>query len=102
MRALPGSLLVVLAVALLLAALSLVTWRQSRALEDLAELDHLRREISLMSAERNELERRIQSLESRGSVVPAARERLRMRAPTAEEIVLLPGLTGIPTEGRGR
>ncbi|MEX0935322.1 MAG: hypothetical protein WD013_00365 [Gemmatimonadota bacterium] len=99
---LPGSLLATLAVALLLAALSLVTWRQSRALDELAELDHLRREISLMSAERNELGRRIQTLESRGYVVPAARERLDMRAPRAAEIVLLPGTVTSDGEEAGR
>lgn len=80
-----------LSVALLLAALSLVTWRQARALESLADLDHLRRELSLGQAERIELEYRIQLLESRAHVVPAAQERLGMRTPTASEIVLLQG-----------
>jgi cell division protein FtsL len=86
-------LLTVLTVALLLAGLSLVTWRQARALESLAELDHLRREISLLTAERNDLENRVQVLESRGRVVPAARDRLDMRTPNAGEIVLLSGGT---------
>jgi len=72
-----------------LLSLSLVTWRQSRAREAMAELDGLRREISLVQAERAAFERRIQSLESRGHVVPAARERLGMRTPGAANIVLL-------------
>lgn len=90
---LPRSLMVTLAVALLLAALSFVTWRQTRALEALAELDRLRREISLMIAERNELGNRIQVLESRGRVVPTARDRLGMRTPNGGEIVWLAGVS---------
>jgi cell division protein FtsL len=87
-------LLVALAAALLLASLSLVTWRQARALEELAELDRLRREISLLEAERTDLETRIQALESRGRVVPAATERLGMHRPNdaSGEIVLLSGI----------
>ena len=88
---LSGPLMTVLTAALLLAGLSLVTWRQSRALESLAELDHLRREISLLTSERHELENRIQILESRGRVVPAARDHLDMRTPNAGEIILLSG-----------
>ena len=88
---LPATSLAVLAVALVLIALSVVTWRQSRAREGLAELDQLRRQISLAQAEETELVRRIQLLESRGRVVRDARERLGMRTPRAEEIVLLPG-----------
>jgi cell division protein FtsL len=84
-----GPLMLVVAVALLLAGLSLVSWRQSRARETLAELDGIRREISLMTAERNELLNRIQSLESLGRVVPEAEKRLGMRLPSDGEIVLL-------------
>jgi cell division protein FtsL len=86
-------LLVILAAALLLASLSLVTWRQARALEALAELDGLRREISLLEAVRTDLETRIQALESRARVVPAAGARLGMRRPNdaSGEIVLLSG-----------
>ncbi len=90
-----GPLLVILAVGLLLAALSLVTWRQARALETLAELDRIRSEISLLTAERNQLEARIQALESRGRVVSEAGERLGMRRPNdmSGEIVLLSGVS---------
>ena len=83
--------LTVLAMISLLLALSLVTWRQARSLDALAQLDRIEREISLLEAEKEELERTIQSLESRGHVVPTAREELGMRTPTAEEIVFLPG-----------
>jgi cell division protein FtsL len=86
-----GTSLTALAVAALLAALSLVTWRQSRTREALVELDRVQRAISLVEAERAELQRRIQVLESRGRVVRDARERLGMRNPEAGEIVLLPG-----------
>ena len=80
-----------LAIAALLAALSLVAWRQARAFEALGELDQVRRQISLAEAERAELYRRLQYLESRGRVVPAARERLGMKTPEASEIVMLNG-----------
>jgi cell division protein FtsL len=80
-----------LVVLCMLAALSLVAWRQSRALEALAELDRVRRDRVLAHAEMTALQSRIQYLESRGRVVPEARARLRMRTPDATEIVILPG-----------
>ncbi len=92
---LSGSLTATLAIGLLLAALSLVTWRQARALEALADLDRLRREISLMTAERNELGNRIQILESRGRIAEEARDRLGMRTPDGAEIVWLAGATDL-------
>ena len=80
-----------LATAVLLASLSLVAWRQARALESLESLDGLRREWTLAQAEREELELRVHEMESRGRIVPEARRRLGMRIPEAAEIVLLPG-----------
>lgn len=88
---LSGPSLVALAFAAFLASLSLVTWRQSRALEVLTELDALHRARSLAEADGVELDRRIQYLESRGRVVPDARARLHMHTPDASEIVWLPG-----------
>ncbi len=87
--------LATLAAVLLLSALGLVAWRQARALERLEELDGLERGISLLLAERDELQSRVRALESRGHVGPAARDRLGMRTPSDEagEIVLLPGVT---------
>jgi len=82
-----------LAVVVLLTSLGLVTWRQSRAFESLASLDESRRQASVAAAELVELERRIQVLESRGRVVPAARTRLDMHTPDATELVILPGET---------
>jgi len=84
-----GPALVALATGLLLAALSLVTWRQSRALAELAELDAVRREWSLVQAVREEQLRRIQHLESRRRVVPEAQERLGLQVPDDSRMVLL-------------
>jgi cell division protein FtsL len=78
------------ALSVLLAALAFVTWRQSRAFEALAELDSLRRSSSVSRAERVELQRRVQELESLGRVVDDARRRLGMRMPEASEQVMLP------------
>lgn len=94
MRGMAGTTLVALGVALLLSALSLVAWRQGRALESLAVLDALRRERSLEEAEREELLRRIRILESRGRVVREAQERLGLHMPDDSEMVFLEG--GIP------
>ena len=78
-------------VAVLLGALAFVTWRQSRTFEALEGLEAVRRQTSIASAERVELERRIQFLESRARVVPEARRRLGMHLPDASELVFLPG-----------
>jgi cell division protein FtsL len=79
------------AVVALLGSLAMVTWRQSRAFEALGRLDEVRRETSMAEADRVELQRSIQVLESRGRVVPLARERLGMHTATAAELVILPG-----------
>lgn len=92
MSQVPTFLRVAAAVVTLLGSLSLVTWRQSRALETLARLDDLRRQTSLAEAERIELQRGIQVLESRVRIVPAARERLGMHLAATTEMVFLPEL----------
>lgn len=76
-------------IALLLGSLGYVTWRQSRALETLAEWDELRRRTAVAKAQVVELEREIQVLTSRARVVPEARERLDMHTPDASELVIL-------------
>jgi cell division protein FtsL len=83
--------LLALGFAALLGALSLVTWRQARAREILAEVDRVRTEIALAEAEESELVRRIQYLESRSRVREWAMANLGMHQPTGEEIVLLEG-----------
>lgn len=85
------SIRVGLAVAVLLAALSLVAWRQGRALEALGALDRVRRDLALARAEAIELQRRIQYLESRRRVVPEARERLGLHEPHDVEQIILRG-----------
>ena len=83
--------LAALAVAGLLASLTLVAWRQGRALESLGALEAVRSDVSLARAESEEWSRRIQRLESRSYVVEAAERRLNMRTPAAAEIVYLTG-----------
>lgn len=83
-------LTVALAVAVFLASLSLVAWRQARARDVLADLERIRGETTLAQAEESELERQIEYLESRARVVPEARDRLGMHTPESKEIVILP------------
>jgi hypothetical protein len=91
MRSHAGLLRLVLAFAGLLGSLSLVVWRQSRALEVLRELDGLRTERALAEAARSEITRRIEYLESRARVTrDAARLGLRVPSSDAGEIVILP------------
>jgi hypothetical protein len=86
-----GGLRAAISVGVMLLALGLVVWRQSRALEALADVDEVRSRRAVLEAERIELERRIQRLESRGWVLSAAERRLGLRTPQANEIVILPG-----------
>jgi hypothetical protein len=79
------------AVAAFLGALNMVTWRQSRAYEALTRLDQIHRQTSVAMAERVDLERSVQVLESRARVVPAARARLHMHTPGSAELVILSG-----------
>ena len=76
-------------------ALSLVTWRQSRAREALAELDQLEKSLSLAESDRTVLDRRIQGLSSLARISSVAQEHLGMHHPEASEeaseIVWLPG-----------
>lgn len=76
-------------IAVLLGSLGFVTWRQSRALETLAEWDELRRSTAVARAQVVELEREIQVLTSRARVVPEARDRLGMHTPDGSELVIL-------------
>ena len=75
--------------AMLLGSLGLVTWRQSRTLETLAELDQVRGQASVARAQAVELDRDIQVLTSRARVVPEARQRLGMHTPDASELEIL-------------
>lgn len=90
MRSHAGTIRLALAFAALLGSLTLVIWRQSRALELLRSIDSMRSARVIAEAESAELARRIQNLESRGRVVADARDRLGMHVPSATEIVILP------------
>ena len=97
-RSRPGRSLVTLAlIALgfsgLLSALGLVTWRQSRAFEALAELDGIERSLSLAKSEHTELLGRIQALDNRTRISSVAQERLGMHRPDDSEMVTLSGRT---------
>ena len=90
MRSHRGTIRLALCFAALLGALTMVIWRQSQAFGTLRALDQLRDERALAEAERSELGRKIENLESRAVVVAAANARLGMRVPSAAEIVILP------------
>lgn len=76
-------------VLLMLGALSLVVWRQTRGASLAGELRALETERSAAEAERLELVARIQRLQSRARIARVAGERLGLHLPSEEEIVLL-------------
>lgn len=84
-----GAIRMGIACALLFGSLSLVVWRQSRALEELRGLDAARAERALLQAEHSELQREIQGLESRTRIVAVSRERFGLRTPAGDEIIFL-------------
>jgi cell division protein FtsL len=90
MRSHVGVIRLAFAFTALLASMSLVVWRQSRALEVLRALDEARTTRAIGEAERSELNRRIEFLESRSRVVEEAEERLGMHVPSSDEMIFLP------------
>lgn len=84
-----GAIRMGVAFALLFASLSMVVWRQSRALEALRGMESARAERVLLQAKRSELQREIQRLESRARIVAVAGAHLGLRVPAASEIVIL-------------
>lgn len=96
MRKGSGAIRFGVASALFFASLSLVVWRQSRALEELRGLDEARGTRALLEAERTQLQREIQQLESRTRIVEVAAARLGMRVPSGDEVrfLLEPGYDG--------
>jgi cell division protein FtsL len=75
---------------LLLGSLTLVVWRQSRALEMQRALELVRRDRAVEESRRAALLRRVEQLESRTRVTEAAATRFGMRLPAGGEIVILP------------
>ena len=96
----PRTLMLALGFALLLASLSAVIWRQSRALESQRAAEALRDEATLLEATKAQLAHRIQELESRERVVEVAAARLDMHIPSADEIVLLPASRPVEVASR--
>jgi cell division protein FtsL len=84
-----GAIRMSVAFALVFASLALVVWRQSRALDELRGLEAARSQRVILQAERSELQRDIQRLESRMRIAEVAGARLHMRTPGAGEIVFL-------------
>lgn len=79
---------VALVVAFLLTSLSVVAWRQGRALGVLSELDEVQSEIGLARSEASELERETRVLQSRARIVADAAERLGLLRPEGQVRVL--------------
>lgn len=88
-RRLPGVVAVAGWLGLLLAALSLVTWRQSRGIEMEAALRSVESERAIAEAERVSVTARIEELRSRARVVRVATERLGMKLPEDSDIIFL-------------
>jgi cell division protein FtsL len=84
-----GAIRMSLAITLLYASLATVVWRQSRALEELRGLEAARSERAILQAERSDLLREIQHLESRPRILAAAGGRLQLKTPGSDEIVFL-------------
>ncbi len=100
MKTFPRTLLLALGFAVLLASLSAVIWRQSRALESQRAAEALRDESTLLEAHKAQLAHRIQELESRERVVAVAGARLDMHVPNSGEIVLLPASRAMEVASR--
>ncbi|HYW05554.1 MAG TPA: septum formation initiator family protein [Longimicrobium sp.] len=77
-------------VALVLAALASVVWRQTVGYERERQLAEVRAELSVADAERTEMTNRLQALQTRARITRVARERLGMHVARDEEIVMLP------------
>ncbi len=77
-----------LAIAVLLASLSLVAWRQGRALGVLAELDAVRTDMGIAGSRVSELNREIRVLRSRAWIVENAGIRLNLFKPDDQVRVL--------------
>ena len=84
-----GTLRMAIACAALLGALSMVVWRQSRALEALRALDAARAEHVMLESARASVIREIELLESRSRIVATAGARLGLHVPSGNEIVIL-------------
>lgn len=83
----------IFALAILLASLTVVAWRQSTTRETMAELDAAERELALAADELEELARELAGLGSRQWIGAEAARRLGMRPPNEQEVVITSGGT---------
>lgn len=86
----PGVLMVAGWLILLLAALSLVTWRQTQGVAMEQALRQLEAQRAIAEADRVTTTRRVEELRSRARVLRVASQRLGMHIPGDREIVFLP------------
>ena len=100
MKPFQRTILLALGFAVLLASLSAVIWRQSRALDSQRAAEALRQESSLLEARRAQLAHRIRELESRERVVSAGESLLGLHVPSSDEIVLLPASRAVEVAAR--
>lgn len=96
-----GTIRLALAFAALLASLTLVISRQSRALDVLRALDGARNERALAESERASLSGRIQELEGRARIRRVAERRMGLHVPTAEDLVTLRRTRPVPGRDEG-
>jgi len=75
---------------LLLGALSLTVWRQTRGVALQKEIRALEAERAIAESERMTLATRIQELRSRARILRVARDRLGMQLPADSQVVLVP------------
>ena len=100
MKPFQRTFMLALGFAVLLASLSAVIWRQSRALDSQRAAEALREESSLLEARRAQLTHRVRELESRERIVAVGESRLNMHVPSSEEIVLLPASRTVEVAAR--
>lgn len=81
----------ILALAVVLASLTAVAWRQSTTRETMEALAAAERELAIAIEEREELARALAAMETRPWIGGEAARRLGMRAPTEDEVVIASG-----------
>ena len=84
---------VILAVAVVLAALAVVAWRQSATRETMQALDRADRELAVARDELEVVTRDLVAVESRRWIAAEALRRLGLRPPTQREVILAAGGT---------
>lgn len=87
-----GRLQVALGLVAFLAVTTLIVWRRSHGLAEARRLDALVSEQAMLAAQRADLEAEVQRLSSRSVLTPVV-ERLGMRVPRADQVILLPAVT---------